>query len=604
MSTLNNPDIVSVSKITESWTCSVGPLMEVDMNTINSRPPDIYYIHYFNINNGGFLENGLSLFNIDGVSDGDFMQLDGVSDDDFTQCIDYKEGEEYAEYTGLIHYISQHATSNVEVGSILSVHKFPTRKLLGFITSWLNNYGEAGGANPMDVDDGADQRGHDYREISNTYPTSVHPRGMPEPPNLLCVMRCSNDRVACRTNGETYHPSTTTHPSASVLLEPSHGPTYASYLCISPSTISAVVTQHRLIRLLTQRHDNHHLLTPVAVWGDVINVYASTADSFWVIHNDAISPNVALMRIGHRNMAAHFVLSCLTHAQENQGCSTGGVSDICEDHLIGGWIDIHRCFSANVPCVKNGEIPSIGINAYSLRLVNSPTEFCDTSAHYYESSSVYLPWSLQEHYHIVSFEEGVEPTLIRQRNHAILLWGDYSFTSGSISTQDPVVVDIKQIRFYGDSGCLPKAISQFDCYESLWNAHNIFLPVTGQDDYMRNVSTCRILLVIEDTDSWVCRCESAIFCEDCIGLETSPIIQGPTASISVVHRYEDSTNSSSTIKIFHPHHDRSHRCASCFGLEENGSQRDFLQKHPHGYGQLQVSTALQLAVDTSCSVYI
>lgn len=113
-----------------------------------------------------------------------------------------------------------------------------------------------------------------------------------------------------------------------------------------------------------------------------------------------------------------------------------------------------------------------------------------------------------------------------------------------LPAQGSVVVDIKWIHS-------STAISQSDCCKFLSDANNLFLSVTGQDDYMRNVSTFRILLVIEDTDSWVCRCESAIFCEDCIGLETSPIIQGPTASIYVVHCYEDSTNSSSTIKIFH-----------------------------------------------------
>ena len=274
MSTLNNPDIVSVSNVvTEGWT-SVGPLIEVDMNTINSLKNkngdelqsaesvqlraiqegishlnylqieyvermadlnkinklknghedrfDLYYIHYFNINNGGILENGLLFFNIDGGDD-DF------GDDDFTQYISDKE--EYAERTGPMQYISQHALRNVEGRDISSIHKFPTHNLLRFIASWLN-YGKASGANPADTD-GAAQHGHEYGEMNNTRPSSVHPR----------VMWCSNYGVTRRTNGETYY-SSTTHPSASALLE--------------------VVTQRRLIRLLNQRHDNHHLLTPVA----------------------------------------------------------------------------------------------------------------------------------------------------------------------------------------------------------------------------------------------------------------------------------------------------------------------------------------------------
>eukprot|EP00957_Ditylum_brightwellii_P081665 6212507-Ditylum_brightwellii.AAC.1 len=66
-------------------------------------------------------------------------------------------------------------------------------------------------------------------------------------------------------------------------MELSHGRTHASkgWRSISSSIIRAAVTQHRLIRLLPQLHDNHRLITPVAVWGDVINVYASTAASFW-----------------------------------------------------------------------------------------------------------------------------------------------------------------------------------------------------------------------------------------------------------------------------------------------------------------------------------
>jgi hypothetical protein len=192
-------------------------------------------------------------------------------------------------------------------------------------------------------------------------------------------------------------------------------------------------------------------------------------------------------------------------------------------------------------------------------------------------------------YHIVSFDEGAEPTLIRQCNHAILLWGDYSCASCSMSAQDSVVAGINLLH-------LSASISQSDCCKLLWDAHNIFQSVTGHDDYTSNTSTCSILLAIEDSDSWICRFNSAIcklFGEDHIGFGTSPIIQGPTALVNAVLSYG----------ISHSHHDRFHRCTSCFGLGENGSQRDFLQKHPQGYGQLQVSTVLQFAVDTS-SAYI
>ena len=229
-------------------------MLREDLNKINAlkNKLDINYINHFNNNNGGILENGLSLlfnigeilenslFNTNGGGDGDSTQLDGVRDDDFTQYINDKE--EYAKYTGLMQYISQHALRNVEGGDISSIHKFPTHNLSRFIAPWLN-YGKASGSNPTDTD-GAAQYGHASGEMDNTHPANVRPR----------AMRCSNYGVTCQTNGETYY-SSTTHPAASVLLELSHGRIHASkgWGSISSSIIRAVVTQHRLIRLLTQR---------------------------------------------------------------------------------------------------------------------------------------------------------------------------------------------------------------------------------------------------------------------------------------------------------------------------------------------------------------
>eukprot|EP00573_Skeletonema_grethae_P002334 CAMPEP_0201686942 /NCGR_PEP_ID=MMETSP0578-20130828/1196_1 /ASSEMBLY_ACC=CAM_ASM_000663 /TAXON_ID=267565 /ORGANISM="Skeletonema grethea, Strain CCMP 1804" /LENGTH=1628 /DNA_ID=CAMNT_0048171049 /DNA_START=385 /DNA_END=5268 /DNA_ORIENTATION=- len=108
------------------------------------------------------------------------------------------------------------------------------------------------------------------------------------------------------------------------------------------SFIRVICTQHRLIRFLTQRLDQHLLLNLVTVWGDVFTT--SPVTSFWILGNDEISSNVTLIRVNSVtcNKSAHSAL-CLCHKILTTAIFTASIADYCtgiHGRSLGGINDI------------------------------------------------------------------------------------------------------------------------------------------------------------------------------------------------------------------------------------------------------------------------